>query len=44
MSWIIELKANNIEELRQILGLIFSEQSEHFLSDIRREVIPVDSK
>ena len=40
MSWIVELKADNIEELRQILGLVFSEQLEHFLSDVRKEATP----
>ena len=44
MSWIIELKADNIEELRQILGLIIIEEYDHFISDVRKEVIPVDNK
>lgn len=37
MTYKVILKANNIEELRDILGLLFSNECEHYLFDIVKE-------
>ena len=37
MKYIVTLKAENIEELRDILGLIFSQDGEQYLHDIKQE-------
>jgi len=36
MKYIVTLKAGNIDELRDILGLIFSQECEHYLHDIAK--------
>ena len=37
MKYFVILKAESIEELRDILGLIFSQDCEHYLHDIKQE-------
>ena len=37
MKYIVTLKAENIEELRDILGLIYSNDCEQYLHDIKQE-------
>jgi len=37
MKYIVKLRAENIEELRDILGLVFSQECERYLHDIKQE-------
>lgn len=37
MSYLVTLKAENIEQLRDILGLIFSQDCELYLHEIKQE-------
>lgn len=37
MTYLVILRALNIEELRDILGLIFSQDCEHYLHEIKQE-------
>ena len=37
MNYIVTLKAESIEQLRDILGLIFSQECEQYIHDIKQE-------
>lgn len=37
MKYLVTLRAENIQELRDILGLIFSQDCEHYLHDVKQE-------
>jgi hypothetical protein len=38
MKYIVLLRAENIDELRDILGLIYSNDCEHYLHEIKQEI------
>lgn len=37
MRYLVTLKAENIQELRDILGFIFSQECQHYLHDVKQE-------